>query len=486
MVSEKSYVSFLNDGQAVDIVKLYHIVLAVTILMIPLMVSNGAFADNSMTSFTSPALVQFRAGTVAGDTVCIQDMTLVIKSENNHPACVSQSTAQRLVQMGWGTINPQQNKPSPENPSDANNNFAFSLLGTITQKDNGNVFFSPYSITNAFSMLYEGAQGSTSSEMESVFHFIQDDTARKDYVLKTNSDLNNPSQPYKLGVANALWVQNDYPVLSSYTNTLNQYYTANATNLDLKNDSENSRNTINNWVADKTNQKILNLLPEGSINSDTRLVLTNAIYFKGNWTNPFESSETTNQTFTTLDQGQVQIPMMSNITTFGYFEDNNTQALKMPYLGGHLSMIVLLPKDGNIKSLENSLSVAKLQQLDNNMTQEQVAVYMPKFALHTSYSLNDYLSSMGMPSAFTPNVADFTGITGNKDLSIDTAVHQAFVKVDEKGTESAAATGISMTTSAMPLVKDTFRADHPFVFMIYDDQTGLVLFIGQVVNPSAT
>ena len=468
--------------KTVHVMKLYHIIFPMILLMVPLMIQNGALAD---TSFTNPPLVQFRAGTLASDTICLENLTLVIKSENNHPACVTQQTAQRLVQSGWGQISAKQTKPSTENPSDANNNFAFALLENMVQKDTGNVFFSPYSITNAFSMIYEGAQGTTSDEMESVFHFIKDSSERKNYIMQTNSELEIKTCNTNLVLQTHSGYKMIIPIFQNYTNTLEQYYSANATNLDLKNDSENSRNIINNWVANKTNQKILDLLPEGSINQDTRLVLTNAIYFKGNWTNQFDPLGTSSQNFTTLSQGVVKTPMMSSTTSFDYFADNDTQVLKMPYLGGHLSMIVLLPKDGNIQSLVNSLSVGKLQQWNSNMEKVPVTVYMPKFTLDTKYTLNDYLSSMGMSSVFSPNVADLAGITGNDNLFISTAIHQAFVKVDEKGTEAAAATGGVAEATSMLVTKDTFRADHPFVFMIYDDQTGLVLFIGQVVNPSS-
>ncbi|HEX5457913.1 MAG TPA: serpin family protein [Candidatus Nitrosotalea sp.] len=430
----------------------------------------------------SSPLAQFKSGTPVDKIVCFQDLMLVIKTADGYPACVKLPTAQILVKRSWGTISTHQNTLVAQDPSDANNMFALAFLSKISQQDKGNIFFSPYSISNAFSMVYEGAQGATADEMQSVFHFIQDSAARKNYVGQVNSMLNSPSQQYKLNIANALWIQNDYPVLQTYTDTLKQYYMANATNLDLKNDSENSRKIINTWVENKTNQKIVDLLPEGSINENTRVVLTNAIYFKGNWTNQFEAYKTSDQNFTTQN-GIIKVPTMTTTTSFPYFEDNTVQALKMPYQGGHLSMIVLLPKDNNLGGLVSSLSVEKLQQLNDNMTTEPVSVYMPKFALDTEYTLNDYLSSMGMPSAFSSNDADFTGITGNKDLSISTAVHQAFVKVDEKGTEAAAATGTTFQTSSMLLTKNTFRADHPFAFMIYDDQTGLILFIGQIVNP---
>ena len=463
---------------------LYFTIFAIIILGTSVMTQNGAYAQTGMPIKTiSSPLVQFKSGTLVDKIVCLQEFTLIIKTEDGHPACVRSQTAQTLVERGWGTISVHQNTLVTQNPSDANNIFAVKFLSKILGQDNGNAFFSPYSITNAFSMIYEGARGSTSDEMQSVFHFIQDDTSRKNYVSEINSELNNPSQQYKLDIANALWIQNDYPVLPSYMHVLQQYYAANVTSLDLKGDSENSRKTINMWVENKTNQKIVDLLPQGSINENSRVVLTNAIYFKGNWTNQFEAQGTNNQNFTIPGNNIIKIPMMTTTASFPYFEDSNIQALKMPYQGGHLSMMVLLPKNNDLKSLENSLSVEKLKQWNGNMTTEQVTVYMPKFTLDTKYVLNDYLPSMGMPSAFSPNDADFTGISEIKDFSISTAVHQAFVKVDEKGTEAAAATGAVFQATSMPLSNHTFRVDHPFVFMIYDDQTGLVLFMGQVVNP---
>ena len=459
-------------------------VFAVIILVSSVIAQNEALAyTGTPFKMTSSPLAQFKSGTSVDKIVCLQNFMLVIKTADGYPACVKSQTAHILVNRSWGTISTHQNTLVVQDPSDANNMFALAFLSKISQQDKGNIFFSPYSISNAFSMVYEGAQGSTADEMQSVFHFIQDSTARKNYVEQINSMLNDPSQQYKLDVANALWIQNDYPVLQTYKDTLKQFYMANATNLDLKNDSENSRKIINTWVENKTNQKIVDLLPEGSINQDTRFVLTNAIYFKGNWTNQFEAQGTSNQNFTTSESKIVKTSMMTTTASFPYFEDDTIQVLKMPYQGGHLSMMVLLPKSNDLRSLENSLSVEKLQKWNGNMTTEPVTVYMPKFSLDTKYILNDYLPSMGMPSAFSPNDADFTGISQTKDFSISTAVHQAFVKVDEKGTEAAAATGAVFQTTAMPLSKYTFRADHPFVFMIYDDQTGLVLFMGQVVNP---
>ena len=464
---------------------LHFVIFAVVILIMPTMTHGISHAQISAPfKLINSPLVQFQSGTSVADIICMQGFVLVIKTENGHPACVEPQTAQKLVERNWGTMALQHNKTVLEHQDDANNRFAFSFFSNILQQNNGNVFFSPYSISNAFSMVYEGARGSTADEIQSVFHFIPDDTIRKNYVKAVNSELNSPNQQYKLDIANALWIQNDYRIVKNYADTLQQYYFANATNLDFKTKSEESRQTINNWVANKTNQKIIDLLPTGSINQYTRVVLTNAIYFKGNWTNQFAGYETRDENFTTSYQKTVKVPMMQTLASFKYFADDSLQVLKMPYQGGSLSMIVLLPKDNDLKSLTSSLSVEKLHYWNANLTTEQVLVYLPKFTLNTKYVLNDNLASLGMPSAFLPDVADFTGMTGNKDLSISAAVHQAFVKVDEKGTEAAAATGAVFQTTSMPLSKYTFRVDHPFVFLIYDEQTDLILFMGQVVDPS--
>lgn len=430
--------------------------------------------------FGSP-LQQFNAGVAPQNVKCKQDYILVIKSENNHPACVTESTAQRLVSLNWGTISPTQNMLSVEKSPAANNNFAFSFLSKVSSQDK-NIFFSPYSISDAFSMVYEGAKGNTATQLQSVFGFIQDDATRKNQIKSQNEQLVSTDN-YQLNTANAWWVQNDYHILPDYTNTLQNYYKAEITSLDLKGDSENSRKTINTWVENKTNQKIVDLLPPGSITYMTRAVLTNAIYFKANWTNQFTPSETQDQNFTTSDGTQVRVPMMSQYTTFPYYEDKTVQVLGMPYKGDRLSMIVVLPKE-NIQSL-GTISQEQFNNWNDKLADAQVKVYIPKFKLDTKYTLNDILISMGVKDAFDPNVADFSGMTGNHDLSISTAIHQAYVKVDEKGTEAAAATGIVVGVTAMPVYQHTFQADHPFVFMIYDKQTNLILFMGQVVNPAS-
>ena len=432
-----------------------------------------------------PPLQQISNGVSPDKVVCADGLTLMKRAYGNHSACVKPDTAQKLVQRGWGTILSQSTKPVSGNTSDGINNFAFTFFSNLIQQNKqDNVFFSPFSISDAFSMVYEGASGATKDEMQSVFGFVQDDNTRRNQIQQINSQLGNiQNQSYQLDVANALWIQNDYHILDQYTGILAKYYFANATNLDFKTNTENSRQTINTWVENHTSQKIKDLLSPGSINDLTRVVLTNAIYFKANWTNQFESYKTQNQNFTTPN-GTVTIPMMNTLASFGYFEDGNLQVLDMPYQGSHLSMMVILPKGTGLETITGSLGIEKIQQWRQDMNLQMVQVYMPKFSLNTKYVLNDYLGKMGMPSAFIHDTADLSGISGKKDLYISAAIHQAFVKVDEKGTEAAAATGISVGTTAMPVYEHEFRADHPFVFLIYDDTTGLVLFLGQVTDPT--
>ncbi len=375
-----------------------------------------------------------------------------------------------------------------QGPAEASNIFAFFLLSNIAQKDKGNIFFSPYSISDAFSMQYEGARGQTESEIQSVFGFADRQTQRES-VRELDSKINIPNTNYTLNLANALWVQKDYPILPEYFEALQKYYSAKAENLDFKNNPEESRIVINKWVEDKTAQKIKDLLPKNSISDLTRAVLTDAVYFKGTWFTKFDESETMDSDFFLANNNTIKVPMMHVETGFKYLEDGDLKILGMPYSGGNLSMMIILPKDRDSSHLVSTLSSEKLDQWNRILEVKEVSVHMPKFILHSKYKLKDNLSEMGMPTAFDPFSADFSGITGTRDLYIDQVYHKAFVDVNEKGTEAAAATAIvdntimcGGTCGVQPI---EFNADHPFIFLIYDNHTGLVLFIGQVVDPSA-
>jgi serpin B len=371
-------------------------------------------------------------------------------------------------------------------PVNASNTFAYFLLSNIAQKDKGNIFFSPYSISDAFSMAYEGARGETASEIQSVFGFADMQTQRES-IRELDSKINSPDANYTLKLANALWVQKTFPILQEYSDSLQKYYSAKAENLDFVDNPDGSRVVINKWVEDKTNDKIVDLLPKGSLNNLTRVVLTDAVYFKGMWLTKFNESETKEANFSVSENNTVKVPMMHVQTGFKYLEDGDLKILEMPYSGENLSMMVILPKDGDLNHLINLLSSDKLNQWRNNLAVKEVSVHMPKFMLHTKYTLKDNLSEMGMPLAFDPYVADFSGIDGQKDLYIDNVYHDAFVDVNEKGTEAAAATAIVFMTvmgenvGVQPI---EFNADHPFVFLIHDNKTGLILFAGQMVDPS--
>ncbi|MCR4313913.1 MAG: serpin family protein [Candidatus Uhrbacteria bacterium] len=368
----------------------------------------------------------------------------------------------------------------------ANNQFALDLYSELKNSD-GNIFFSPYSISTALAMTYEGARGKTANEIQSVFHFPTDGNLRRSSFAAIQNQINKSDSKYKLTIANALWAQNDYEFLSEYTNVLQQYYEGKAANVDFKNSTEESRQTINKWVEDKTNNKIKNLFPQGSLNDRTRLVLTNAIYFKGTWIKQFEKSQTRDEDFRINSTNTVKVPMMRRTdkdAKFNYTETDSLQILEMPYEGETLSMIVLLPKNESLSSLEISLSLEKISDWRSKLREQRIDVFMPKFTFDTKYFMNETLAKMGMPTAFTYD-ADLSGMDGTQNLFIQEVIHQAFVDVNEEGTEAAAATGVSVgIKEAMSQQPPIFRADHPFIFVIQDKEQGNILFLGRVSNPS--
>ena len=368
----------------------------------------------------------------------------------------------------------------------ANNQFALDLYSKYKSND-GNVFFSPYSISTALAMTYEGARGQTADEMQSVLHFPKDDQTRRNDFAAIYAQINRKDKNYTLSTANALWAQKDYYFLPDYLDITGKYYGGNVTNLDYVKETEKSRLTINSWVENQTNNKIKDLIPQGEIDASTRLVLTNAVYFKGTWVKQFDKNNTHEQDFRVSPGTTVKAQMMSLIgedAVFNYTETDQAQILELPYAGNELSMLILLPKGDDINSLEESLSAENLAAWKNGMSEENVNVYLPKYKFETKYSMTDTLKEMGMPTAFSGE-ADFSGMTGKKDLFISDVIHQAYVEVNEEGTEAAAATAVIMANTAVsPTNTKTFNADHPFVFLIQDKTTGAILFMGRVNNPT--
>lgn len=372
----------------------------------------------------------------------------------------------------------------------ANNRFALELYSNI-KGDNrgGNIFYSPLSIFLALAMTYEGARGQTASEIQSVFHFPEDNATRRSSIAAICNDLNKVGVNYTLSIANALWVQKDYQLLDEYVNVIRSYYAGEATNVDFVKATEQARQTINAWVENRTSNRITNLIPEGALNQFTRLVLTNAIYFNGTWVKPFDGGHTTESDFRVNGSRTVKVPMMSQTgpeAIFNYAKVDNVQLLEMPYNGGNLSMLILLPKSDDLSSFEEALTLEKLNQWRNELSEQRVDVYVPKFNFTTQYQLSKNLIEMGMPTVFSEDTAaDFSGMDGTRNLFIGDVLHKAFIGVNENGTEAAAATAVVMVGSALPVSPVTiFRADHPFMFMIQERVTGNILFLGRVINPT--
>ena len=373
----------------------------------------------------------------------------------------------------------------------ANNQFALEFYSHLKDKESGkNIFFSPYSISTALGMTYEGAREATAQEMNSVFHFSSDDNIRRSSVAAIYNELNKNQSDYILSTANALWVQKDYPLLDEVTKVVSEYYGGGLNNLDFVNESEKSRTTINNWIEEETRGKIKEAIQPGMLNTLTRLVLTNAIYFKGSWEMAFDEGATQKEDFQVNDSETVKVDMMRlKEEEFPYAETEELQVLEMPYKGDNLSMLVLLPKGNDIQSLEQGLDIGKLKGWRDQLKKQKVDVYVPKFQFKSEYQLNEQLKEMGMPLAFTPPTenggADFSGFTGKRDLYIAFVKHLAFVDVNEEGTEAAAATiGGIENTSVNINRHPVFRADHPFIFLIQEKKTGHILFMGKVTNPN--
>jgi len=301
--------------------------------------------------------------------------------------------------------------------------------------------------------------------------------------------INRGASGYILRTANALWAEQTYPFLPGYISTAERYYDARTTNLDFAGHPEESRVMINDWVEEQTEDRIEDLIPAGEINPDTTLVITNAIYFKGTWVKQFDPKKTTYEDFTTGSGEVVQVPMMQRTdedAIFGYAETDSLQVLSMPYASDDnktLSMMVILPGDNDLAAVEESLDLDKIENLRQSLESRRVMVYFPKFTMETRYFLPDTLARMGMQTAFTGG-ADFSGMDGVGDLFISNVIHQAFVEVNEEGTEAAAATAVIMQKSAAPAEEiPFFRADHPFIFLVQDDETGNILFMGRVADP---
>jgi serpin B len=365
------------------------------------------------------------------------------------------------------------------------NDFAVDLYGRL-RKDEGNLFFSPTSISTALAMTYGGAAGKTAQEMKATLRFSLDgDDLHQSYgaMLKR---LVSTKKGCKIYIANALWGQKETTFLAPFLALTKKSYGAGLRKVDFVKATEKARKAINGWVEKKTMKKIKELIQQGVLTQDSRLVLTNAIYFKGAWSTPFKKNNTEKESFTTAEAKDVTVDMMHlEDKTFRYAKKTGLAALEMPYKGGGVSMVILLPekKDG-LPALEASLTTKMIDETVASLKDtELLDVAVPRFTTTYGLDLADTLKAMGMPSAFAD--ADFSGMTGTMVLRISAVIHKAFVDVNEQGTEAAAATAVIMTKAGKMPSKPVFRADHPFILLIRDTQTGAILFMGRITDPTA-
>jgi serpin B len=367
-----------------------------------------------------------------------------------------------------------------------NSEFAVELYGKLKDTE-GNLFLSPYSISTALAMAYAGARGQTAEQMAKVLNFPVNEQFHKTFgEIIRQLNASGEKGGFELVVANALWGQKDYKFLPDYLTLVKTNYDGNLEQVDFKTQTEEARKTINAWVESKTRDKIKELIKPGSLDLMTRLVLTNAIYFKGKWASQFKPERTQDAPFTLLTGEKVTVPMMSQKEHFGYAETNDIQVLELPYVNNDLSMVVLLPKElDGVKDLEKKLTFDNLTGWLSQLRKREVDVFFPRLKMTSEFELAKVLGEMGMPDAFSGN-ADFSGMTGTRDLFISAVVHKAYVDVNEEGTEAAAATGVIMRLTAVEPPPPVFRADHPFVFLIRDNHTGSILFIGRTENPASS
>jgi len=412
-------------------------------------------------------------------------------SQNITPSNITSDNTS-LIQYNHSINNTPINAVKFNNIVDANNQFAKDLYSRYKLEDK-NIFFSPYSISSALAMTYEGAKGRTAEEMQAVLHLPNDKEQIRNDFVSIYTEINKADKPYKLTTANALWAQTNFPFYEDYFNTVNTYYDGKVTNLNFKTDTENSRLTINGWVENKTNDRIKNLIPKNVLSVDTRLVLTNVIYFKANWSNKFSAEDTRDGLFTLNSGDTVIAKMMHQTGQYNYAETNNFQILEMNYAGNDLSMLIILPKEDKMNTVDAMFTPEKLIEWKTSLETKKVIVTMPKFTFESTYEMSEDLKAMGMPTAFMPFNADFTGMynqtkTDGENLYISAVIHKTFIEVAENGTEAAAATAVIMTSAtAMPPteIPKVFNANHPFIFIIQQKATGNILFMGRLSDPTS-
>ncbi len=377
--------------------------------------------------------------------------------------------------------------PGTKNFAKGNNQFSLDLYARL-KKTTDNLFFSPYSISTVMAMTCNGARGKTRKEMAQVFHFPNENaTLNTTYMnLQQHFEKLEKKGSIQLNIANAMWCQKGESFLTSFTDTVQRYYGSGLFLVDFRGNPEGARKRINSWVEKETRNKIKDFFPVGSLSPMSRFVLTNAIYFKGKWEKEFNRANTRSNKFFITGKQFINVPMMYQKSRFKMLELPDMKIIQLPYAGNDLSMVIFLPgKVDGLAKLEKNLTPDNFEKWMQELKQIRpihVRVFLPRFTMNSRFSLVQELKALGMPSAFSD--ADFSGINGKRNLFISDVIHKAFVDVNEEGTEAAAATGVTLAlTSVMIRPVPEFRADHPFVFIIMDNQTGSILFMGRLEKP---
>ncbi len=391
---------------------------------------------------------------------------------------------------------PRETHPDLQNGTTAqlatsNNAFALDLYRSL-RTSTGNIVFSPFSISIALAMPYAGARGETESQMAHTLHFdlpqnqLHATFDQLDLALTQEGHVaSGGGQAMQLDIANAAWADQSISFLPQYLETLARNYGAGIQLADFIHQPDAARQLINAWVGQQTQQKIQNLIPQGALDTTARLVLVNAIYFKADWQTPFDPNDTRPGEFTRLDGSKVQAQMLSNSSlTAPYAAGNGWQAVELPYSNGSAAMDLIVPDPGSFESFESRFDAPLLSQILAAIQPTAVDLRIPKYRFGAQFDLGSQLSSLGMSDAFDPSLADFSGMTGGRDLFISKILHQALIAVDEKGTEAAAATSVIMAPTLALQGNVTLHVDRPFVFVVRDVTSGQILFLGRVLDPT--
>ena len=415
-------------------------------------------------------------------------LSLAISLSTILAACSPSATIKTAESDKRRERNPSASEDGFKNLVDGNNAFALDMYNAL-RSENGNLILSPYSISLALAMTYAGARGETESQMAQTLHFAPQNELHSSFnaldleLKKEPVILNKDQEPLQLNIANAVWAEQTFTFLPEFLDTIAVNYGAGINLADFANKPDQERVTINNWVSEQTEEKINDLLPDGSVTTDTRMVLVNAIYFKADWLDQFDANHTSDYPFNLLDGTQVNIPLMGQEMFIPYTQGNGYAAVELPYAGEIAAMDIIVPDAGRFEEIEAALTNVMFNEIIGDMNETTLMLNLPKFKFERPFNLSSALNQLGMVDAFDSELADFSGMTGNKDLFIGDVIHKAFVAVNEEGTEAAAATAVIMEGATARRVDVSLLIDRPFIFIIRDTVTGQILFIGRVLNP---